>query len=410
MKIGEKMKRRNIFVILVLLISILSISSIFLIDGNRGLNPKELIDKNRDLHANENNTIEEDIEEVKISRAKILLTGDIMFHMPQIEAAYDRNTGNYDFSDNFKYVNKYIDGADLAIANFETVTAGDELGFFGFPQFNSPKETLNHIKDAGFDVLTTVNNHSLDRGKTGIINTIDAIEEVGMKNIGTYKEPNNDIYIEKVNDMDLALLAYSYGYNGLEYSLSPEELSYMVNTIDEDKIKSDIEAAKNANADMILIFLHWGEEYQREPSTYQVELGDKMIEWGANMVLGSHPHVIQKAKMINHNNKDNYIIYSMGNFLSNQGEATMGNRFTEDGIMVEIEIEKDLETEETYINNINYIPTWVRRYNNINKANYEIIPVKEFIDNEDLLLKLNENERLRIKESYENTMNKINEE
>lgn len=407
-KIGENMKRRNIFLITILLVTLVFISSLYYIRD------KEIIDPNRDKVENKepsqepskDGEDEEPVEEKKTS-STILVTGDIMYHEPQIKAAYDENKGRYDFTNNFKYVKDYIRKADLSIGNFETVTAGEEYGFTGFPQFNSPVETLDSIKDAGFDILTTVNNHSLDQGKPGIINTIDAIEDVGMKNIGTYKEPNKEIFIQEVNNIDLALLAYSYGYNGLDYMLTEEELSYMVNTIDEERIEKDIKDAKDLGVDMIMVFIHWGDEYHREPSSYQKELGHKMLGWGANMVLGSHPHVIQKSEIVNYNNKENYIIYSMGNFLSNQREETMGNRYTEDGIMVELKIEKDFLEEETYIKDVNHIPTWVRKYND-GGIKYEIIPSKDFLDNDDLLLKLDERERIRIKESYENTMKQIN--
>lgn len=252
--------------------------------------------------------------EEKTTTATLLAVGDIMFHMPQVRASYNPNSRAYDFKDVFKYVKKHIDSADLSIGNFETVIAGNEIGFSGFPRFNSPEETLKAIKYAGFDILTTANNHALDQGKNGLINTIKIIEKEGMKNIGTYKEPNNTILITDINGIKIALLSYSYGFNGLEHTLSEEEFSFMVNQIDEDIIKEDIEKAKALESDTVVIFIHWGNEYQREPSEYQVELGRKMVEWGANIVLGSHPHVVQKSEIIHYGGKDNFIIYSMGNF------------------------------------------------------------------------------------------------
>src|SRR5699024_177606 len=345
------MQRRKYLIILIVLVTLIFVSSLYYIKDDTKKDSNNPIDDRDDLE-------DEDIGEEGKNTATILVTGDIMYHEPQIEAAYDSNSGTYDFSDNFKYVKKYIDSADLSIANFETVIAGEEIAFTGFPKFNSPKETLYSIKDAGFNVLTTVNNHALDQGKTGIINTINTIEELGMKNVGTYKEPNNDILIEKVNDINLALLSYSYGFNGLESYLTEEELSYMVNTIDEEKIEEDIKEAKELDADMVMIFIHWGKEYHKKPTEHQLELGNKMVEWGANMVFGSHPHVIQKSDMINHNGNDNYIIYSMGNFLSNQREETVGNRHTEDGVMVEIELEKNIKNNKVYIKSVNHIPTW----------------------------------------------------
>lgn len=407
---GATMKRRNIFM-LILFIGLISLFSIYYIIENKYMenNGTTIIEDELLSDINMEEELieeygEEDIAEKKVTTGTILATGDIMFHMPQVRAAYDSNNKIYDFTNVFKYVKKYIDSADLSIANFETVTAGNHIGFSGFPRFNSPKETLYGIKDAGFDILTTANNHSLDQGKEGVINTIDAIEELGMKNIGTYKEPNNGVLIEEINEIKLALLSYSYGFNGLESILAEEELSYMVNKIDEDRIKDDIEQSKLSDVDIVVVFIHWGNEYQREPSEKQIELGRKMVEWGANIVFGSHPHVIQRTEIINYQGKDNFIIYSMGNFLSNQRKETMDNRYTEDGIMVKIQLEKDFSKGQTIIKNITYIPTWVRRYRDNNSLKYEILPVSDFIGDEELLSQIYDSEKLRIKESFKDTM------
>lgn len=218
---------------------------------------------------------EESPLEEKTSTATILAAGDIMFHLPQIKSAYNKDTNSYDFTDVFKYVKPYINSSDISIANLETVTYGNEIGFSGFPRFNSPVETLYALKDAGFNILNTANNHALDRGLEGIINTINHINSYGMKNIGTYKEATEDILVEDINGIKIAFLSYSYGFNGLESLLTEEELSYMVSRIDEDKIKEDIERAKSLNSDAVVVFIHWGNEYEREPSQYQIDLRKK---------------------------------------------------------------------------------------------------------------------------------------
>ena len=343
-------------------------------------------------------------EEKNISTATLLAVGDIMLHLPQVKSAYNKETNSYDFTDVFKYVKPYISSSDISIANLETVTYGNHIGFSGFPRFNSPVEILYALKHAGFNILNTANNHSIDRGRDGIINTINYINSYGMKNIGTYKEATENILIEDVNGIKIAFLSYSYGFNGLESLLTDEELKYMVSKIDEGKIKEDIERAKALKSDIVVVYIHWGNEYEREPSEYQVTLGRNMINWGANIVLGSHPHVIQRSEIIENAGKDNFIIYSMGNFLSNQRLESMGNKYTEDGIMVSIELEKDLDKEETLIKNIDYIPTWIRRYKEGNSFKYEILPIEDFLENESFYIRLNEDERLRIAESFEDTM------
>ncbi|NLV88654.1 MAG: CapA family protein [Tissierellia bacterium] len=350
----------------------------------------------------EGETIEEPIEEAKISNIKILAVGDIMFHSPQYNAAFNKEINEYDFTSVFKYVKKYIESVDLAIGNLETVIAGEEVGYSGYPRFNTPEAALFAIKEAGFDILSTANNHSLDQGKAGLINTIDNIHKYGMKNIGTYKEENT-ILVEEINEIKIGFLSYTYGLNGMDYTLTEEELDYMVNLIDEDKIKSHIEDAKDMELDLIVVFIHWGNEYQREPSPYQMELGEKIIEWGADIILGSHPHVVQKSQIINKDGKDKFIIYSMGNFLSNQRKETIGNPYTEDGIMVQLEIEKDLADNNTIIKNIHYIPTWVHRYRDNGRLVYEILPIADYI-NGDIQLGDEDNLRERLEKSFHDTM------
>lgn len=348
-------------------------------------------------------------QELKISNIKLLAVGDLMFHSPQFRAAYDNTKGVYDFTSTFKYIKKYVREADISLANFETVAAGQEFGFHGFPRFNTPKESLIGIKDAGFDIISTANNHSLDQGKKGLINTIDSIDEYGMKNIGTYKEPKSRILMEDIDEIKVAFLSYTYGMNGMESTLTLEELDYMINKIDEDKIKEDIEKSQEMEADIIVVFIHWGIEYHREPSDYQIELGRKMVDWGANIILGSHPHVIQKSEILNKYGKDNLIVYSMGNFLSNQRKELMDNKYTEDGIMIEIEIEKDFSKEKTIIKEIDYIPTWVHRYRKDGRLFYDILPIKDVLEGN---IEIEEIDKIktRLEESYNDTMSKIKEE
>lgn len=350
-------------------------------------------------------TIEEpEVELPTKTNIKLLAVGDIMFHSPQFQAARTKEN-TYDFTSIFEHVESYIHEADLALGNFETVTAGKDKGFSGYPRFNSPKEVILAIKEAGFDILSTANNHSLDQGKKGIISTIDAIEEYNLKNIGTYKEPGRPILIEDVQGIKIGLLCYTYGVNGLESLISSDELEFMINRIDEDLIQQDIVQAKDDGAEIVVVFIHWGYEYHKKVSTQQVDLSKKMVEWGANIILGSHPHVIQKAEIIEFNGRENYVIYSMGNFLSNQRLETMGNSYTEDGVMVQIELEKNLLDDQVIIKDINYIPTWVYRYSENNKFSYEIIPLDD-IDN--LQIQLSDSILTRIRKSYKDTMDTLN--
>lgn len=402
-----------------ILVSILIITII--LTGNFDFNSKSLVSdypkedyiENVDKSSETkelNNTIEEEQiqeDETDTSNVSLIAVGDIMFHLPQINAA-KTELGTYDFNPVFKHIKKYIEEADIAIGNFETVTAGNSIGFSGFPRFNSPIETLSALKNVGFDILSTANNHSLDQGKKGIINTIDGINELGLKNIGTFKEKERPLLIEEKNGIKLGFISYTFGLNGLDSLLTSED-EYMINILDEALIKKDIMTIKDHDVDMVIIYIHWGYEYHIDPSEYQIELARKMVEWGANIILGSHPHTIQKTEIIEFEGKDNLVLYSMGNFLSNQRYDTMGNSLTEDGVMVQVELEKDNLTNKTYIKGINYIPTWVHKYKEAKGFNYKILPIEETLTG-NIQIPLIESISERLDKSYKDTINSLSKD
>jgi len=335
-------------------------------------------------------------------RITIRANGDIMFHGTQITSAY--KDGAYNFDDTFAQVKKYIKNADIALGNFETTTAGGKPT--GYPVFNAPDETLETLADVGYDILSTANNHTLDTGKKGIIRTIEQIKENDMVNVGTYTEPGEHIHIEEAKGIKVAVLAYTYGLNGMDSLLSSEEREYMVNLIREENIKSDIEAAKEKGADFTIVFIHWGSEYELTPSNYQQELAGKMFDWGTDIILGSHPHVIQKSEIVEVDGKMKYVIYSMGNFVSNQRRETLGSisarEYTEDGVMVNITLEKDFLSNESKIVSVNYTPTWVNRTGNSGSYKYEVLPIKEALESD-----IDATTKSKLTKSYENTMDKM---
>lgn len=367
-------------------------------------NGKEFLIINKSSQTDNTEKHYSEIEEI-ISHVNLLAVGDIMFHSHQIRAAYDSKTGGYDFLPVFKHVQKYIEGADISIANLETVIAGGDIEYSGCQRFNAPKESVKAISEAGFDIISTANNHSLDYGKKGLINTIKTIEEYEMKNIGTYTEKETPILVEEIDGIRLGFLSYTYALNGMDFTLSSEELTFMVNKIDESKIKNDLKKAKDLDIDLIVVYIHWGYEYHMEPSEYQIELGEKIIGWGADIILGSHPHVIQKAEILNIDGEDKFIMYSMGNFLSNQMKSSLGNPYTEDGIMINLKLEKSSLTQKTKIVEIEYIPTWVNRYSENGMLIYEILPIEDVL-NGDLDIKLEDSVIERIKKSLSDTLAK----
>ncbi|WP_303862561.1 CapA family protein [Alkalibaculum bacchi] len=340
--------------------------------------------------------------EGKVERITLRANGDIMFHGPQIEGAY--KSGKYDFEPNFRHIKKYIESADLALGNFESTTAGGTPS--GYPVFNAPDESLETLSKIGYDVLATANNHALDKGKNGVVRTIDKIAENNMVSVGTYKEPGENIYTAEVENIKIAVLSYTYGLNGMESLLSSQDREYMVNLIDKEKIKGDIKKSKENGADFTIVFIHWGNEYQLKPSSEQKELANSMFQWGADIILGSHPHVIQESDIVYVDGEAKYVIYSMGNFISNQRRETLGSiansTHTEDGVIVELALEKDFISGDKRIVGVNYIPTWVNRTGSNGNFHYEVLPVRDALKGD-----YNDYTKAKLQASYENTMGKM---
>lgn len=348
---------------------------------------------------------------------RIMATGDIMFHPSQLDGAYDPVTDTYNFDNSFKAIKDIIREADLAIANFEGTTAGNEVyAYQGYPLFNAPDEALDAIKNAGFDILSTANNHSLDTRKAGIIRTIDQIKIRGMDPIGTFKQkPETRVLIKEVKGMRLAFLAYTEMVNGLESVLSPQDLDAMVNIFNEAKMMEDIEYAKENNADVIIAVLHWGDEYSRIQAERQEVLANKLFKAGVDIIFGSHPHVIQPTQTLEYDGETKFVAYSMGNFISNQRVETLVpygltehvSKYTEDGIIIDIVIEKKGDTKEVSIKNINYIPLWVYKgYKENGAAEHVVYPIMDYIESAEL----DEDSKARMNRSYADTMAQMNSE
>lgn len=295
---------------------------------------------------------------------KIKAFGDIMAHLGQTTYAGNKGGGDYDFSDQFVYMEDFIKDSDIAIGNYET-TSNPNLEWAGYPVFNTPSSYPKYIKDAGFDILTTANNHSFDTGEEGVFTTIKAIEDAGLDHVGTHTKDGSRILYKKVNDVKIAFLAYTYGTNGLEGTIENNEPEEILNYLDEDLIETDIKTAKNNNADFIVVYPHWGIEYQSYPSADQISLGRKMIDWGADIVIGNHPHVVQPAEYYKtEDGRKGFIAYALGNYISLQGLETLGDIRTEHSVAYEITLTKDLKDDTTNIESAKAYPLWVNTFYN----------------------------------------------
>ncbi|HHU76952.1 MAG TPA: CapA family protein [Firmicutes bacterium] len=335
-------------------------------------------------------------EEPLFQRAVVAAVGDIMIHKTQFMRAHNPEDGSFNFGPSFEVITPYLQQADLIVGNLETTFGGEERGYSAYPRFNSPDEAAQALRGAGFDLLCTVNNHCLDSGEQGLYRTIDVVEEAGMKQFGTYKsrQDRDCPLIVEVNGIRLAFLAYTYGTNGLPI---PEGRGYIVNLLVEEKIEADIARARQGGADLIILYLHWGEEYLPEPTPEQKRWARVTAEAGADIILGSHPHVIQPMEYIdlpgdggngglgsgqnNGGGKEVFVAYSMGNFLSNQHRVA-GSISTDDveyGQILYLHLEKNLNTGESFLRDVEYDLTWVNR-----NDRHRILPLCCLLDEETL--------------------------
>lgn len=300
------------------------------------------------------------------SKLTIAAFGDTMMHLPQIKSGLQAD-GSYRFDSFFKEVKPYLSQADLAIGNFETTLAGKQKPYAGFPLFNSPDEIVDALKNAGVDLMSTANNHSMDTGAAGVKRTYDLLKKKQLLPVGTASrlEEQKPTIVEK-NKIKIAFLAYTEQTNG---NPVPKDQPYLVNRINQTQIKQDIAQAKKQGAEFVVVSLHFGVEYQRQPNEKQQQIAHQVLKDGADVILGSHPHVLQKMERVKEGNKNKFIIYSMGNFVSNQSDP-----HTDEGIIVYLDLKKNFKTKQVNLEKVSYLPTFVHKYWQNGKRQYTIIP------------------------------------
>ena len=349
------------FVAVLLLAVALSMGLVLLFESFQGI---PLTSQKKDAisqEANKTNQNTKGQEEEKTAR--IMAHGDLLYHDILYFSA-KKDDGTYDFHENFEYVTPWLKQADLAIGDFEGTINKDHY-LAGYPLFNAPSEVMDAIKDAGYHVLDLAHNHILDSQIEGVISTADAIEKAGMTPIGVYTHEPHDqapLVIKEVNGIKVALLAYSYGFNGIEQSISQEDYNRYLSDLNEDKMKAEIERAEK-EADITIIMPQMGVEYRIEPTEEQKALYHKMIDWGADIIFGGHPHVVEPSEIVEKDGDKKLIIYSMGNFISNQRIETMQGvenaKWTERGVLMDVTIKK--KDGKTTIGTAKAHPTWVNR-------------------------------------------------
>lgn len=317
----------------------------------------------------------------------LLFTGDIMCHTRQLTAAFNDSTSGYDFDTVFKYISPLIREADIAVGNLEVTLGGKP--YTGYPAFSAPDALATACRDNGFDLLVTANNHSADRGSSGVRRTIAVLDSLGIKHTGTWKskEARDTLSPELMesNGIRIAFLNSTYGTNGLTVSPPP-----LIDYIDTVRIAGDVAKSRDAGAGYVILFVHWGNEYDTLPSTFQKNTAAALFRAGVDMIVGSHPHVIQPmTALADSTGLTQPVVWSLGNFISNQR-----SRRSDGGAMVRIELRKI--NGKVYLAAGDYILTWVYAPEVNGKREFYILPCSEYEDNSVLISKEADREAMKL--------------
>ncbi|MFT4416014.1 CapA family protein [Fredinandcohnia humi] len=294
--------------------------------------------------------------------------GDVLIH----DIIYNdaKTTNGYDFKPMLAGVKEFMIKPDLTIANQETIVGGTEIGLSSYPSFNSPFEVADALKDAGVDIVSIANNHTLDRGERAILSATDYLTKIGIEYTGGYQnlEDKARIRVLNRNGIKIAFLSYTYGTNGIPV---PQGKDYLVNLIDMKLIKEDIMKAKQ-QADVIAVSMHWGNEYQLLPTDQQKSLAQELADEGVNLIIGHHPHVLQPMEWLTgKNGNKTFVVYSLGNFISGQ----MWD-YKDIGGVLQIEIVKEMKSKDKTdirLQNPLFTPTFV---SNQHYRKFRVVPLQ----------------------------------
>lgn len=303
---------------------------------------------------------------------RLLFAGDIMGHAPQIKSA-EVGPNQYDYRPCFRYVKPILEQADIAIGNLELTLPG-KGPYSGYPMFRSPDALAVALRDAGFDILVTANNHSNDSRGPGVVSTLETVRNLGFQQTGTFKNQRdrNLFYPLMVyrNGFKLALLNYTYDTNGV-----PTQAPTIVNLIDTVQMAADLAEARARKPHFIIVVMHWGLEYQLQENAEQRKLAQFLIRNGADMIIGSHPHVVQPikvetARMPDGAEKSAVVVYSLGNFISNQQKPG-----TDGGILFQVDLLHRKGVPYAEVGEYGYLPVWRYVHRDANgKATYFALP------------------------------------
>lgn len=298
--------------------------------------------------------------------ATLAVCGDVMSHMPVTNDAWDEAAGKHDYKPIMAGAAPLVAGADYAVANLETTLSGGP-GYSGYPAFNSPDALAHDLKELGFDLMLTANNHCMDKGIKGVYRTLDVLDQAGLAHVGTSRttqEAADPIVVADVGGISVAFLGYTYGTNGIpvpkdqDYAVSRFNTDYLTSlaTLDTGRLLADLDAAQALETDLVCVMIHWGVEYQTTENSYQDKVADLLIANGADLVLGGHPHVLQPmgprtVTAEDGTQRTGFVCFSLGNFISSQNKP-----LTDVTAVLELALTRDNVTGETAVTGWTYAP------------------------------------------------------
>ncbi len=354
-------------------------------------------------------------------------TGDILMHGSVINAGALGN-GNYDYSNIFSYFADYVTKADYAVANLETTLYGPDykyadgyVGYRGYPRFNAPDAIVTGLKNAGFDMLLTANNHCYDTGSIGFRRTVQVISDLGLQYLGSKQTADapNFLVVER-NGIQLGLVCYTYEDNSDPNKKSPNGLPMtaadvpLLNSFDYENLplfyqemEQNIAKMQEAGADAVVLFIHWGSEYQLKQNATQSAMAQALCDLGVDVIIGGHPHVVQPVELLT-STKDTsqktVCLYSMGNAVSNQRiqEMDLKTGHTEDGVLFSVTFSR-YSDGTVILSSADLLPTWVDLRTSPTKS-YPILPLDKQIEDWKTQFGLTDATLSKAQASYDRTM------
>ena len=352
-------------------------------------------------------------------------TGDMLMHMPCVNPALQAD-GTYDFGAYFTNFSSYVQAVDYAVANLETTLAGTSYKYSGYPQFNCPDGIVPSLKSAGFDMLLTANNHTYDTLTTGFFRTQEIIAQNGLDHIGTKPDAETDSYlIKNINGIKVGMVCYTYETNAAPDKIDlnggtdlKENEEPLINVFMKDDVagfsaslSENIADMKADGAEAIVLYIHWGEEYQTKQNSQQKAMAQAACDLGVDVIVGGHPHVIQPLDLLTSTTDESHktvCLYSTGNAMSNQRLGNISyvhTAHTEDGIFFTFTFVK-YSDGTVRVENVEVLPLWVNLYTSstTGKAVYDILPLDKAVTDWKAAFKLTNSTLTQANNSYDRTM------